>query len=77
VLLGHVDADEARVAERAPQLVARGARAGVLHVVVAAEPRGDGADGRAEVAVLVALQEVHGGSSDLRFTCGDRTARLP
>ena len=65
------------VAQRAPQLVARGAGAGVLDVVVAAEPRGDGPDGRAEIAMLVALEEVHGDSSDSRFTCGDRTARLP
>ena len=48
-----------------------------VDVVVAAEPPGDRADGRAEIAMLVALEEVHGDSSDSRFTCGDRTARLP
>ena len=31
----------------------------------------------AATTLLVALQEVHGDSSDFRFTCGDRTAALP
>ena len=77
VLLRDVDPDVARVAQRAPQLVTRGACAGVVDVVVAAETPCDGPDGRAEIAMLVALEEVHGDSSDSRFTCGDRTARLP